>query len=153
MTRDTRVLVNGVPFDVTVLERTRNSVRFVCEGRDYSVELAESVATGVVPSHGGGKPAPARQVSPRQAAASAVAGVQTVSAPLPGVVVDLTVAAGTEVRTGDLLLHLEAMKMHNAIVAPCDGKVIAVHVTPGTEVLDAQVLVEIRVPDGAPRDG
>jgi propionyl-CoA carboxylase alpha chain len=64
-----------------------------------------------------------------------------VRSPMPGLVLSLTVAAGQEVKTGDTLAVVEAMKMENVLRAERDGKVRAVHVKPGDSVaVDAAIL-------------
>lgn len=66
-----------------------------------------------------------------------------VSAPLPGAVLEVKVAAGDSVREGQVVAVLEAMKMENEILAPCDGKVQAVHVHAGSAVSLGDPLLEI----------
>ena len=72
------------------------------------------------------------------------AGEAEVVSPMPGMVVAVLVEAGQEVRTGEGLLILEAMKMENEIRAPRTGVVEAVHVTPGQRVGQEDVLALIR---------
>ena len=66
-----------------------------------------------------------------------------IGAPMPGVVASVGAVAGTEVKTGDLLLTLEAMKMETGIHAERDAVVKAVHVTPGAQVDAKDLLVEL----------
>jgi pyruvate carboxylase subunit B len=70
-------------------------------------------------------------------------GETEVVSPMPGVVVAVLVEAGQEVRTGEGLLILEAMKMENEIRAPRTGVIEAVQVTPGQRVSQDDVLVRI----------
>jgi biotin carboxyl carrier protein len=70
-------------------------------------------------------------------------GEAELTSPMPGVVVAVLVEAGQEVRTGEGLLILEAMKMENEIRAPRTGVVEAVHVSPGQRVGQDDVLVRI----------
>ena len=63
------------------------------------------------------------------------------TAPMPGTVVSLHVAAGDRVTAGQLVLKLEAMKMTNAIKAPKDGVVAEVRAQPGQAVGYGDVLV------------
>ncbi|MEJ2207896.1 MAG: biotin/lipoyl-binding protein [Anaerolineae bacterium] len=66
-----------------------------------------------------------------------------VPSPMPGVVVAVLVEAGQEVRAGQGLVIVEAMKMENEIRAPRTGVVEAVHVTAGQRVSQDDVLVRI----------
>lgn len=66
-----------------------------------------------------------------------------VKAPLPGVVTEIKVAVGDEVKTGDVVLVLEAMKMANNIEAEKDGKVTAICVKTGESVMEDSPLVVI----------
>jgi len=78
---------------------------------------------------------------PREMRARGVAG--GLSAPMPGTVIDVAVGVGQQVRAGDLLLTLEAMKMELPIRAPRDGTVSAVRCAPGELVQPGPLLVEI----------
>ena len=60
---------------------------------------------------------------------------------MPGKVLDVKVAVGSVVKTGDLVLLLEAMKMENEIFAPADGTVAEVRVRGGDSVNTGDVLV------------
>ena len=64
-------------------------------------------------------------------------------APMPGLVLSVHVAPGQEVRQGDGLLVLEAMKMENELQAAGSGTVKAVHVSPGQAVGKNALLLEV----------
>jgi biotin carboxyl carrier protein len=68
--------------------------------------------------------------------------VNNIKAPMPGLIIDLRVKEGDEVKTGDALLILEAMKMENIIKAPGDSVVKSVRVKKGDSVEKNQVLIE-----------
>jgi len=61
---------------------------------------------------------------------------------IPGTIIKVLVKEGQEVREGDPLLVLEAMKMKNSIVAEYDGVIREVHVTVGEKVPKGKVMVE-----------
>ncbi|TCM77834.1 pyruvate carboxylase [Rhodovulum steppense] len=65
-----------------------------------------------------------------------------VGAPMPGAVATVAVSVGQEVKTGDLLLTIEAMKMETGLHAERDGTVKAVHVTPGAQIDAKDLLIE-----------
>jgi 3-methylcrotonyl-CoA carboxylase alpha subunit len=73
-------------------------------------------------------------------AEEAAGGGDTLRAPMPGLVKMVRVGAGDEVRKGQALLVLEAMKMEHMIAAPHDG-VISDIVAEGSQVTDGTVLV------------
>ena len=65
-----------------------------------------------------------------------------VGAPMPGVVASVAVQAGGEVKKGDLMLTIEAMKMETGIHAERDAVVKAVHVAPGGQIDAKDLLIE-----------
>jgi len=66
---------------------------------------------------------------------------KTINAPLPGKVIAVQVKTGDAVERGDLLLVLEAMKMHNRILTPFKGVVQEVRISLGQVVSTGEPLV------------
>lgn len=66
-----------------------------------------------------------------------------IKAPMPGSIVEVYVEAGDEVRKGDRLLVLEAMKTQQPFNAPFDGKIVKVEVVKGQQVNDGALLVTV----------
>ena len=64
-----------------------------------------------------------------------------VGAPMPGVISTLCVSVGQEIKAGDVLVSIEAMKMESALHAERDGVVEAIHVKPGDQVDAKDLLV------------
>ncbi|MFN5318732.1 MAG: acetyl-CoA carboxylase biotin carboxyl carrier protein subunit [Bacteroidia bacterium] len=73
--------------------------------------------------------------------ASAGKKINELKAPMPGLVLRVTVNEGEAVNKGDTLLVLEAMKMENSIKSPGDGTVSKIMVKPGQAVEKNQLLV------------
>ncbi len=67
----------------------------------------------------------------------------TVIAPMQGLIVKIPVQTGDDVRLGDVVAVLEAMKMQNDIVTSVSGKVSAVYVKEGQVVTPNQPLLAI----------
>ena len=99
-------------------------------GKVYEVEL-ESVteAQGSI------------EVAPQAAAAPAAAGDQEVKAPMAGTILDVKVAVGQQVKKGQVIAILEAMKLENEVVSTAEGTVKQVLVNKGQAVTNQQVLV------------
>ncbi len=76
-------------------------------------------------------------------APTAPAAGEKVNCPMPGNILDVRVNVGDEVKEGDILMILEAMKMENEILAPCAGKVATVAVAKGATVNSGDLLVVI----------
>lgn len=74
---------------------------------------------------------------------------ETVTPPMPAVVVRLLVAEGEAVTGGDPVVVVSAMKMETTLKAPFSGTVDRIHVQVGDKVAPGQVLVDI-VPDPRP---
>jgi biotin carboxyl carrier protein len=68
-------------------------------------------------------------------------------APMPGTVVDVLAAAGDQVRAGQPLLVLEAMKMRQTIAAPAAGTLTELRVGAGQQVDTGVVLAVVEAPD------
>ncbi len=67
-----------------------------------------------------------------------------VGAPMPGMVVTVTVVVGQAVKKGDPLLSMEAMKMETMLTADRDATVHAVHVRSGETINAKDLLIELR---------
>ena len=89
--------------------------------------------------------APAKAAAVAQAASPApvVQGGTPLLAPMPGMVLRHEKAIGDDVKQGDVMLVLEAMKMENAIVAPASGKLVSTHCEKGQQVAKGAVLAVI----------
>ena len=124
------ITVNGTAYEVEVEE-----AGVVASAPKATPKVAPAPAAAPAP-----KAAPAPAPAPK-AAAPVAAGATTVSAPMPGKVLSVNVKAGDAVKSGDVLLILEAMKMQNEIMAPADGTVSDVRVSAGQTVATGDVMI------------
>lgn len=133
-----------------------NKYRVTVDGTAYTVEVESlgagaalpaapaPVAAPVAAAAPAPAPAPAAPVAEAPAAAAPVAeGANTVTAPMPGKILNVKVNVGDSVNNGDLVLLLEAMKMENEVFATASGKVAEVRVKSGDSVNTGDVLLVI----------
>jgi biotin carboxyl carrier protein len=116
------VLMDGRSYEARV-EETLSALVVVIEGYRFEIEVHD----------------PRRWT--RQSGAAGAHGVQHLSAPMPGKVVRVLVAAGDTVEAGQGLVVVEAMKMQNEIKASRAGRVLKVPVKEGATVAAGEDLV------------
>ena len=121
--KNRKITVNGVVYDVQVEE----------------VEGSAASAPAAAAAPAAPKAAPA--AAPKAAAA---AEGEPVKSPMPGTILNVPVKAGQAVKSGDVLVVLEAMKMENEIKAGRDAVVASVAVTKGESVDTGAVLVTLK---------
>ena len=85
----------------------------------------------------------------RHAGGRAVAGIDgagevQLRTPMTGVVIEVMVAAGTQVSAGQVVVIVESMKMNNELRAPREGTIESIHVQPGDRVERNMVVATIR---------
>ena len=86
-------------------------------------------------------PSPLPSPAPVNTAGAAQPAGEALLAPMPGAIIDIRVSAGDSVKSGQVLLILEAMKMENEIVCPHDATVTKVAVVKGASVASGDPLV------------
>lgn len=107
-------------------------------GTFYEVSIEEVDASEIKSA------APAVQpAAPSAAAAAAPAEGEKVNAPMPGNILAVNIKVGDKVKSGDVGMILEAMKMENEIMIPCDGTVTAVGTSKGATVESGAFLFSI----------
>lgn len=115
------------PAEVVKIDRETKTVDLKIKGQQYSIRLREDV-----------------DLLMEKMGMSAVASskVNSIKAPMPGLIIDLRVKVGDEVKAGDPLLILEAMKMENIIKSPGTGTVKKVKIKKGDSVEKGHVMIE-----------
>lgn len=119
--------------------------RVIVGGNEYEVAIEEITdkATIAAPTESRGTPAPKANTAPApgksaaapaKAAPKVPAGDGTILAAMPGTITEVRVNTGDQVKRGDTLMILEAMKMENEIKAPIDGTVSTIEVSKGMAV-------------------
>ncbi|MDF1546604.1 MAG: biotin/lipoyl-binding protein [Bacteroidales bacterium] len=135
--------IRGNIYDVDILSFEDNIAEIEVNGTNYTVEVHKEVKTTKTPKLvRASVPEPTRSESKIKKNISTSA--TPVKAPLPGSILQIFVKEGDEVKIGDKLLIMEAMKMENNVLAEKSGKVTSLKVKTGDTVLQNDVLLEIQ---------
>ncbi|MBO5616357.1 MAG: biotin/lipoyl-binding protein [Prevotella sp.] len=131
--KEYKYIINGKEYTVSVGERKDGISPVTVNGETYDVAL--------VP-----EPKKERKVVVKAPASTPKTGEKddlqdALRSPLPGTIVDIPVNVGLEVKEGDTLIVLEAMKMDNNLTAERDGKIKAILVNEGDAVKENTPLV------------
>lgn len=138
--KEFKYTIDGQEYKVQIEDVEGNIASVNVNGEAFKVEMeqeAEPEKKKVVL----GQPTAAEEGEATSAASVNTA--NALKAPLPGVVTEIKVAVGDEVKAGDVVVVLEAMKMANNLEAEKDGKVTAICVKNGESVLEDAPLVVI----------
>ena len=131
------VNINGKEIEVALKQRSNSILSLVIEGQSYEVDVKPLMQPST--------PTPTISMPMRSAPVAAAArtgsNAGTVTAPMPGIIVNVLVKAGEKVQAGQTVVVMEAMKMENNIPVSRDGVVKEIHVSVGQEVNNSQPLI------------
>jgi len=137
------VLVDGRPLRVAVFPTARHFTTLLIDGRCHDAGVLRQGANHAVALRDGTfevtlEAAARGAMAPHRKAAT---GPAKVRAPMPGKILRVVAAAGQEVRAGECLVVMEAMKMENEIRSPRDGRIKDVFVKEGQAVESGALLI------------
>ena len=142
--------INGIDYSVDINEVEGQEIKLDVNGTPYNVtvdkEIRQPKHTTIVSSRPAPRVATAQgevQRSSAPAPAAAATAGHKVQSPLPGTILDVFVNVGDQVKSGQTVVLLEAMKMENNIEADADGVVKSVNVRKGDSVLEGDALIVI----------
>ncbi len=142
-------IINGNEYDVNILSVSNDNAEVEVNGYTYSVQTSQQlepvnktlklVVTETVPS---------TDITPAEKKITAqekvvTSGVSTIKSPLPGIILDVFVYEGKEIKVGEKLCCLEAMKMENIINSDKNGKIKAIHIAKGKTVMEGDIMFEV----------
>ncbi len=134
-----RVQLNNRVFEVEVGDVHARPVTATVDGETFEVWPEESVAAPAAPSPEPVRATPATATAPAATNGDSATGI---TAPIPGVIVEIKVVTGDQVKAGQPVCVLEAMKMKNVICAPRDGRIGVIHMVEGKQVKHRDLLMD-----------
>ncbi len=138
--------INGNIYEVDIQNIDDNIAEVEVNGTIYKVEVDKAMQTTKTPKLVRSVSVPSTDSEPSIAKTSSPGtpkGTGSIKSPLPGVILYIHVREGDQVKVGQKLLKLEAMKMENNINADKEGKIIALKVSKGDSVMEGDVLIVI----------
>ena len=140
-----KLKIAGDQYEVKILSRDENMARLAVNGNEVEVEiLPDERKVSKTPKLS--RPSVAADTVAREPSTvrpSADKGAGVVKAPLPGSIFKLAVKVGDEVKAGQMVLIMEAMKMENEIHCAVGGTVKDLRVKEGDSVLEGDTLLVI----------
>lgn len=144
--RKFKFTINGNQYQAEIVSIDENLAEVEINGTVYSVEVDKSLQPTKTPKLVRSVSVPSTDAHPsvaKTSSPSAPKGGGTIKSPLPGVIIDMHVKVGDQVRIGQKLLVLEAMKMENNIEADKEGRIATIHKQKGDSVMEGDVLIVI----------
>lgn len=136
-----KYIIDGKEYQVEITDVVDNKAQVTVNGKDFQVEMEvqpEAEKKTVTPL-----PQSDEKVETEPSTTGQVNTEQAIKAPLPGVITEIKVSVGDQVKAGDTVVVLEAMKMANNIEAEKDGTVTAICIKQGESVMEDTPLVVI----------
>jgi len=145
----TKTIVDGKNIDLDIIETKLNTFNIISENKSYNVELVDfNRAEKKLDIKVNGKVFTTEILEDLDLLlkelgmdSALTAKVNEIKAPMPGLVFDIIAEVGQEVKVGDTILILEAMKMENNIKSPTDGVIKEIKCTKGNSVEKNDILV------------
>lgn len=138
--------INGNRYDTEILSMEEGISEVVVNGTRYTVELEQSITVPKTPKLVRSISVPSTDVHPsvtKTRNPSAPKGAGTIQAPLPGTILRILVNEGDEVKIGQRLLVLEAMKMENSIESDKAGIIKTIHMLEGDSIMEGDIMITI----------
>ncbi|HVP54758.1 MAG TPA: biotin/lipoyl-containing protein [Candidatus Eisenbacteria bacterium] len=120
------VLVGGDAFEIKRERSLQGEIHLIIGSARYAVDVQDP-----------------RSLRTRRAAGAGEAGPQKITAPMPGKIVRVIVGVGDEVKAGQGVIVMEAMKMQNEMKSPKDGRVQKILTSEGSTVNAGDTLAVI----------
>lgn len=114
--------------NVSILHANNKKLRVELDGERFDIEIKDALD---------------QELDQLGFSAVSTRHIKEIKAPMPGLVLEISISEGQQVKEGDKILILEAMKMENSIMISADASIKKILIRPGQAVDKGQVLVEL----------
>lgn len=135
--------ISGNKYDVEINNIEDNNVQLTVNGTIYDVEIDRSIQPQKTPKLVRAAAVPSTDATSKTNSPSAPKGGGVIKSPLPGTVLEYHVKLGDNVKLGQKILTLEAMKMENVLYADKEGVVKEISRSKSEPVKEGDVLMVI----------
>jgi len=122
------IVHNNKRYHVEILEKNQNKYIIMVNGVWYSFSVETPISYK------------RRKTLTKNGYASKM---ENVAAPMPGKILDIMIEENSEIKEGEPLIILEAMKMQNEIVSNVNGIIRKINIKPNDSVMKDEVMIEI----------
>ena len=130
--------INGKDYKVNVNSIDQSAANVEINGKRFVVNLKQVGAISEKKD-----PKKVQQTVSTETKKVETGSVKKIFAPLPGVILNVMIKEGQNVKEGQDVLIMEAMKMENSIHSPYTGKIIKINVKKDDTVAEGDILIEI----------
>ncbi len=133
--------IRGNEYEVEIKNFEDDVAKIEVNGTKYEVEVHQEVKTTKTPTLV--RPRVTVERKDSKIKKSITSSAYSLKAPLPGSIFKILKQEGDEIKKGDTIMIMEAMKMENNIQSEKDGKIVSLKVKEGDAVLQNDVLAVI----------
>ncbi len=138
--------IHGNQYEAEIISIEDNTATLEINGTTYTVEVDKELTPTKTPKLVRSVAIPTTDTHPAVSKTSTPGtpkGTGHIKSPLPGTVLEVLVKEGDQVKIGQRVLVLEAMKMENNIDSDKEGRVVRIYKHKGDAVMEGDILIEI----------
>ena len=144
--KEIKLEINGKEYTVVIEDFGSEEAKISVDGKQYNVglkDLGEQLIVDNIRSGGSSNGPSSSDHTEKEPVETSGSGPSQVSAPLPGLILDVLVRVGDKVKVGQKIMVMEAMKMENDINATSSGTIKKLNVKNGDNISEGDTLAVI----------
>ncbi len=147
--KEFKLEINGKDYSVTINKFTAQDAEVTVNGNTYNIDIKDlgiEQVSDIKPQYAQSvisSPVSTSENKPKLHRPKSLTNPSAITAPLPGLIQKIFVKVGDEVKSGQNILIMEAMKMENEIQSKSDGIIKEIKYKEGESVEEGEVLVTL----------